>query len=389
MPCASSRPFLEPEADRFGIYVHWPFCQAKCPYCDFNSHVAARIDQRRWAAAYRAEIARARAELGSRRVDTVFFGGGTPSLMDPDLVEEILTAIRAAWPVSNDFEVTMEANPTSVEAGRFRGYREAGVSRISVGLQSLDDASLKALGRLHSAAEGIRALDLARSVFDRVSCDLIYARQDQSLDQWKAELATAIALGTDHMSLYQLTIEDGTAFGDRLRAGRLRGLPGEDLSADLYDATQEMMEAAGLPAYEVSNHARPGSECRHNLIYWRGQEYLGVGPGAHGRIRPAGVWLATEGAKAPGDWLRRVEEDGSGELPRETLNARDRGVEYLLMSLRLDEGSALARLGDEVLDRRAVEELCDSGHLWTRDGRIGATKTGRPVLNAVLEQLLA
>ncbi|MBF9029340.1 coproporphyrinogen III oxidase [Rhodobacterales bacterium HKCCE3408] len=377
------------ETDAFGIYVHWPFCQAKCPYCDFNSHVSSRIEPADWARAYRAEIARAKDELGERRVDTVFFGGGTPSLMPADLVADVIEAIRAAWPVANDFEVTLEANPTSAEAGRFRGYREAGVSRISIGLQSLDDGHLKALGRLHSAAEGVSALWMAQSVFDRVSADLIYARQNQSLEDWRHELGQALALGLDHLSLYQLTIEDGTAFGDRFRAGGLRGLPSEDLGADLYDLTQEMTGAAELPAYEISNHARAGAECRHNLIYWRGQEYLGIGPGAHGRIRIDGQWFATETHRMPGAWLSAVERDGSGELPRTALPPEERAVEYAMMSLRLAEGTELSRLPDQSLNQGKLADLVSSGHLWERDGRIGATATGRPVLNAVLAEILA
>ena len=370
------------------VYVHWPFCQAKCPYCDFNSHVQASVDYDRWARAFISEISRTRAEIGERRLISVFFGGGTPSLMPPDLVAGILEALRAAWPVANDYEVTLEANPTSVEAGRFRGYRDAGVNRISIGIQSLRDDHLRALGRLHTAAEAKEAIAVATNTFDRVSGDLIYARQNQSLHEWEAELDEALALGLDHMSLYQLTIEDGTAFGDRYRAGRLRGLPGEDLSADLYEATQTRMEAAGFETYETSNHARTGAESLHNLVYWRGGEYLGIGPGAHGRLRHARGWVATIGRRMPTAWLEAVEQSGSGEEPREQLSDRDRAVEYVMMSLRLAEGSQLDRVPDGVIRPEAVNELIDEGFLWKDEQRFGTTRTGRPLLNAILARLL-
>ena len=243
----------------FGLYIHWPFCQAKCPYCDFNSHVAREVDQFRWNRAYLAEIRRVAEETGPRVLNTVFFGGGTPSLMEPELVDSILTEVRAAWPLANDLEVTLEANPGSVEAGRFHGYREAGVNRVSLGLQALNDRDLQRLGRLHSVAEGLKAVEIAREVFERVSFDLIYARQDQSLEDWEAELDLALGFAADHLSLYQLTIEPGTAFGARHAAGGLRGLPDEDLAADQFELTQEKTAAAGLPAYEISNHARAGS----------------------------------------------------------------------------------------------------------------------------------
>lgn len=295
----------------FGLYLHWPFCQSKCPYCDFNSHVAATIDQGRWQRAYLSEIRRLGAETEGRVLNSVFFGGGTPSLMEPDLVAAILETVRATWPLANDLEVTLEANPGSVEAGRFRGYRAAGVNRISMGIQALNDADLRKLGRLHTVAEARAAFDVARTTFDRVSFDLIYARQDQPLEHWRSELTEALTMAADHLSMYQLTVEDGTAFGDRFKRGKLRGLPEEELSADMYALTQDLCEAAGLPAYEVSNHARPGAESRHNLIYWRGGDYAGVGPGAHGRLTfPTGRW-ATEAPRAPAAWLERVERDGT------------------------------------------------------------------------------
>ncbi|HDR29144.1 radical SAM family heme chaperone HemW, partial [Rhodovulum sp.] len=281
------------QAGGFGLYVHWPFCLSKCPYCDFNSHVAASIDMGEWQRAYLSEIRRIGAETGPRTLTSVFFGGGTPSLMAPDLVAAILDTVRATWPCANDMEVTLEANPGSVEAGRFAGYRDAGVGRVSLGVQALNDADLGRLGRLHSAAEARAAFDIARNTFERVSFDLIYARQDQLLADWQAELGQALALGVDHLSLYQLTIEPGTAFGDRHARGGLRGLPDDDRAADMYLATQEICAAAGLPAYEVSNHARPGAESRHNLIYWRYGDYAGIGPGAHGRLTLDGRRWAT------------------------------------------------------------------------------------------------
>lgn len=374
----------------FGLYLHWPFCQSKCPYCDFNSHVAASIDQKRWQAAYLTEIDRLGAETQGRVLNSVFFGGGTPSLMNPDLVAALIDKIRSTWPMSNDPEITLEANPGSIEAGRFRGYREGGVNRISMGMQAMNDADLRRLGRLHTAAEARQAFDIARSCFDRVSFDLIYARQDQSLDDWRAELTKAIELAVDHLSLYQLTIEDGTAFGDRFAKGGLLGLPDDDLSADMYALTQDVCDAAGMPAYEVSNHARLGSESRHNLIYWRGGDYVGVGPGAHGRMTLAGVRYATEAPKAPGAWLSLVESDLRGELPRVALTAMDRAEEYLLMSLRLTEGMDLARYeahAGRSIDHARLADLADMDLAHLSEGRIRVTAKGRMVLNAIIRDL--
>jgi oxygen-independent coproporphyrinogen-3 oxidase len=373
----------------FGLYLHWPFCQAKCPYCDFNSHVAARIDESRWNRAYLSEIARIGAETQGRVLSTVFFGGGTPSLMSPDLVASILDAVRATWPMANDPEITLEANPTSVEAGRFRGYAEAGVNRVSMGIQALRDDDLRRLGRLHTVAEARAAFDIARANFDRISFDLIYARQDHSLDDWKAELSEALSMAADHLSLYQLTIEDGTAFGDRLRRGRLRGLPDEDLAADMYDLTQDLCEAAGLPAYETSNHARPGAESRHNLIYWRSGDYAGIGPGAHGRLTLGGHRLATETLRAPGAWLQSVEGRGSGEIQRESVPPEEQLEEYALMGLRLTEGIAAMPLLDQSNIASNINALVSDGLLEKRDGRLAATRSGRPLLNAVLRAIFA
>jgi oxygen-independent coproporphyrinogen-3 oxidase len=385
----------EPEDWReggFALYLHWPFCQSKCPYCDFNSHVAAQIDQSRWQRAYLAEIDRAAAETPGRILRSVFFGGGTPSLMDPDLVAAILARVRAAWPLVNDLEVTLEANPTSVEAGRFRGYRDAGVNRVSLGVQALNDADLRRLGRLHTAAEARAAFDIARVTFPRVSFDLIYARQGQTPQDWRRELSQALAMAADHLSLYQLTIEDGTAFGALHAAGRLRGLPAEDAAADMFALTQDLTAAAGLPGYEVSNHARPGAESRHNLVYWRAGDYVGIGPGAHGRLTLAGRRLATETEPAPARWLDLVDGRGTGETARTALMPEERAAEYLMMSLRLAEGADLRRwegLAGTPLDCNRINHLTEIGMVRTAAGRLIVTEAGRPLLNAVLRDLLA
>jgi oxygen-independent coproporphyrinogen-3 oxidase len=374
----------------FGLYVHWPFCAAKCPYCDFNSHVALTVDQGRWAAAFEREIARIGAETGPRVLRSVFFGGGTPSLMDPEVVDRVLRAARAVWPFANDIEVTLEANPTSVEAGRFRGYADAGVNRVSMGVQALRDADLRRLGRMHSVAEARAAFDIARDVFGRVSFDLIYARQDQTAAEWRAELREALAMAVDHLSLYQLTIEDGTVFGARFAAGQLRGLPDEDRAAEMWDVTQEETEAAGFGTYEVSNHAREGAESRHNLIYWRYGDYAGVGPGAHGRLTMDGTRWATEGPRAPGAWLAAAEA-GRGEVARERLSREEQRAEFLLMGLRLRDGVEWARLEGFGLDDIVsnINGLVDIGKVEIVDGRLRATAEGRPVLNAVLRAILA
>ncbi len=377
----------------FGIYIHWPFCTSKCPYCDFNSHVAQTIDQKRWQAAYLAEIDRLAAETPGRVLNSVFFGGGTPSLMDPDVVAAVLKRIRARWPLANDLEVTLEANPGSVEAGRFRAYAEGGVNRLSMGMQALNDPDLQRLGRMHTVAEGRRAFDIARAAFGRVSFDLIYARQDQDLASWRAELGEALAMAVDHFSLYQLTVEDGTVFGARAAAGHLKGLPNEDVSSDMYLITQDICATAGLPGYEISNHARVGAESRHNLIYWRYGDYAGIGPGAHGRLTlSGGRRYATEAPKAPGAWLERVEQSGVGEGPREPLSGADQATEFLLMGMRLAEGVEMNRftaLNGAALSPSTIGRLEELGMVWSRAGRIGATGAGRPVLNAILRELLA
>ena len=376
----------------FGLYLHWPFCQSKCPYCDFNSHVAATIDQDRWKRAYLAEIDRLAGETRGRVLQSVFFGGGTPSLMDPDLVSAILDKIRSSWPQTNDWEVTLEANPGSVEAGRFRAYADAGVNRISMGIQALRDDDLRRLGRLHSVAEAKAAFDVARNAFDRVSFDLIYARQDQSLTAWATELREALSMAVDHLSLYQLTIEDGTAFGDRFAKGGLKGMPDEELSADMYDLTQEICDAAGLPAYEVSNHAAPGMESRHNLIYWRGGDYLGIGPGAHGRLTLGGLRWATEAPRAPGAWLQRVEASQPGEARRDKVPDVERALEYLLMGLRLTEGIDLSRynqIAGEPINSNRINNLLEMKILARTETGVATTAKGRLVLNAVIRELAA
>lgn len=373
----------------FGLYIHWPFCQAKCPYCDFNSHVSARIDQNAWADAYVSEIERVGAETQGRILRSVFFGGGTPSMMNPDVVDRILSKVRATWSIANDIEITLEANPTSVEAGRFAGYRQAGVNRVSMGIQALNDKDLKALGRLHSAKDAMAAFDVARQEFDRVSFDLIYARQDQSLSEWKAELKTALSMAIDHISLYQLTIETGTAFGDRYAAGKLRGLPDDDRAADMYEATQDICGEAGFPAYEVSNHAKIGAQSTHNRIYWTYGDYVGIGPGAHGRVTLNGQRFATETALAPGAWMNAVRSTGSGEANKTALSTDDQAVEFLLMGLRLNDGVDLNRLpnaGSNYLNN--INGLIDIGMLSRTENQLKTTTTGRPVLNAVLRQLL-
>jgi oxygen-independent coproporphyrinogen-3 oxidase len=376
----------------FGLYLHWPFCQSKCPYCDFNSHVAASVDQSRWLTAFQVEIDRIGALTEGRVLNTVFFGGGTPSLMEPALVQGILDRVRSTWTLANDIEITLEANPGSVEAARFEGYARAGVNRVSLGIQSLDATDLRRLGRMHSVDEALAAIAIAQATFDRVSFDLIYARQDQSLAAWRDELRRAIDLGTSHLSLYQLTIEDGTVFGQMHARNLLRGLPQEDLAADMFEMTQEITAAAGLPAYEVSNHARPGDESRHNLIYWRMGDYAGIGPGAHGRLTLANRRFATEAEPMPTVWLDQTLATPGATERTESLQAQDRANEYLMFALRLKEGASLSRfatLSGAPLSDIALAEVMGLG-LLNRDGdRIHTTETGVMMLNGVLRALLA
>lgn len=375
----------------FGVYVHWPFCKAKCPYCDFNSHVRHEApDQGAWADALARELAHFAELAPGRTVESVFFGGGTPSLMEPETVARVLEAVGRLWTCAPDTEVTLEANPTSVEAGRFAGYRAAGVNRVSMGVQSLDDRALAFLGRTHTADEARAAFDIARKQFDRVSFDLIYARPGQETAAWQAELAAALDMAIDHLSLYQLTIEPGTRFADLHRMGRL-AVPDDDRARELYDVTRETCAQAGLPAYEISNHARPGAECRHNLVYWAYGEYAGVGPGAHARIDRDGARHAIVAERSPEAWLDRVARTGSGTVAQETLSAREQADECLLMGLRLRDGVDLVRyeaLAGHMPDAGRVAALEDAG-LVERLGntRLRATPEGWPVLNAIVAEL--
>ncbi|MGR3506588.1 MAG: radical SAM family heme chaperone HemW [Paracoccaceae bacterium] len=375
----------------FAIYLHWPFCQAKCPYCDFNSHVAREIDQSRWKQAYLAEIDRYAEQTQGRVLTSVFFGGGTPSLMQPDVVHAVLERIKQRWPQANDLEVTLEANPGSVEAGRFKAYADGGVNRISMGIQALNDTDLQKLGRIHTTKEALAAFDVARARFERVSFDLIYARQNQSLESWKTELKQALAMAVDHLSLYQLTIEDGTAFGDRYARGKLTGLPPDDLSADMYKATQDICEDAGYLGYEISNHARSGAESRHNRVYWRYGDYVGIGPGAHGRLSFGGQRYATEAWSNPNKWLDLVGQEQS-EKERSSLTGADQASEFLMMGLRLTEGVDQRRfeaLSGQPLPVDRIEYLSDLGMINVQASNLTVTPQGRMVLNAILAELLA
>jgi oxygen-independent coproporphyrinogen-3 oxidase len=385
----------EPEAEPgFGVYVHWPFCLAKCPYCDFNSHVAEGVDEGRWGAALVAETLHTGALAPGRSVSSVFFGGGTPSLMAPATVAAVLEAIARAWPLAADAEVSLEANPTSTEAGRFRDYRAAGVNRLSLGVQALDDRALEALGRGHSAAEARAAITLSQRLFKRTSFDLIYARPGQSAADWRRELGRALALAGDHLSLYQLTLEPGTEFHRAARRGALE-LPADDLAAGLYEDSQGLCEAAGLAAYEVSNHARPGAECRHNLGTWRGGEYAAIGPGGHGRLAIDGRRQATRQIRAPEAWLAAVEGRGHGTRSQTPLDAEEGAAEALMLGLRLGEGVSRARLRrlggrdlEDFVAAGALERLVAGGFLELDRRALRATAAGRRVLNAVLAELL-
>ena len=378
------------------LYVHWPFCLSKCPYCDFNSHVRESVDQARWRGALLRELDHFAALLPGARVTSVFFGGGTPSLMPPETAAAVLDRAAARWTLAEDAEITLEANPTSTEAARLQDFRAAGVNRVSLGVQALEDDALNFLGRGHDAAEARHAVALAQRIMPRSSFDLIYARPGQTVDAWRAELAEALTLADNHLSLYQLTIEKGTPFWRLEREGAF-ALPDDDTGRALYDATQATMGAAGFATYEVSNHARGGDACRHNLAYWRYDDYVGIGPGAHGRIRPAGGGRqATRQHAGPESWLAAVERDGHGTAETRALEPDEQGREMLMMGLRLAEGVSEARLGertgcdpDRVIDRDARACLIDAGYLECRDGRLSATAAGRPLLNSLLVELLA
>jgi len=377
----------------FGVYVHWPFCLSKCPYCDFNSHVRhGDIDEARFVRAFATEITSTAERAPGRSVSSIFFGGGTPSLMQPSSVEAILDAIAQHWSITPDAEITLEANPTSVEAGRFRGYRAAGVNRVSLGVQSLDDAVLKELGRMHTVEEARAAVALARTIFPRFSFDLIYARPRQTLESWAFELRRALNEAGDHLSLYQLTIEPETPFFALHAAGKLK-TPNDDFGRDFYDLTQAICGEVGLPAYEISNHARPGGECQHNLVYWRGHDYAGIGPGAHGRLTLNGRRFATETDKRPESWLMRVEGTNSGLIVDETLTPSETADEFLLMGLRLAEGIDPARftaISGRTLDPNRIAILREEGAVEaTADGRLRVTQSGFPVLDAVVADLAA
>jgi putative oxygen-independent coproporphyrinogen III oxidase len=372
------------------LYIHWPFCLTKCPYCDFNSHVREGVDAEEWSAALLADMRHEAALTGGEALQSVFFGGGTPSLMPPALVDALLAEAERRWGFAPDVEITLEANPSSVEAGKFADLAACGVNRVSLGLQALDDAALRFLGRLHDVAEGLAALQTAQAVFKRVSFDLIYARPGQTLEQWESELERALGFGTGHLSLYQLTIEPNTRFATDVRQGAFAPLP-DDPAADLFSLTRERTAVAGLPAYEVSNHARPGEESRHNLAYWRYRDYAGIGPGAHGRR----VGMATTRHRKPENFLAAVARNGHGLAEERALAPREQASEALLMGLRLTEGIDIAALAertglatDQLFDRPALAFHRDLGFAWEDGTRIGVTERGMPVLDALLAQLV-
>lgn len=385
---------VNPDRAGFGVYLHWPFCAQKCPYCDFNSHVRAKgVDEDRYLDAFTREIESLGALTGPRSVSSIFIGGGTPSLLQPRTVAALLGAVARVWTVESGAEITLEANPNSVEAGRFRAYRSAGINRVSIGVQALDDASLAGLGRLHNAHEAIDAIKIAAHTFENYSFDLIYARPGQTVDAWRSELQKGIALAGGHLSLYQLTIESGTAYANLHAAGKLV-LPDDTVAEDMYAIAQDMTEAANMPAYEISNHAEPGHECRHNLLYWRYGEYVGIGPGAHGRIIADGRRVATSVERLPEVWLDRVATTGHGLTECDELDAAEMADESLLMGLRLTEGLDLQRLEEigKVRPRSEdLRQLIDDGFLMLKnDGqRAVATRRGRMVLNSVVSKLAA
>jgi putative oxygen-independent coproporphyrinogen III oxidase len=380
-------------AEPLAVYIHWPFCRSKCPYCDFNSHVRDRVDTARWQQALLADLDHHAELVPGREVGSVFFGGGTPSLMPPETVAALLGRVRSSWDVAPDLEVTLEANPNSAEAARFQAFASAGVNRLSLGVQALDPAALRMLGRAHDRGEAIDAIEHARASFARFSFDLIYARPGQSLAAWRRELDEVLTLAGDHLSLYQLTIEPGTAFATLERRGELV-IPAEEDAAALYETTQDRLAACGLPAYEISNHARPGGECRHNLAYWRYQDYVGIGPGAHGRLTAGDVRYATRQARMPERWLAAVEKAGTGTEEMAAIDRDDAVEEMLMMGLRLTEGVARARLEGaagreaEAIFGDNLASLVEGGFLSLDRDRLAATAAGRQRLNAVLAALL-
>jgi|SRR5579862_320457 len=386
-------PALQQVREPLAVYIHWPFCRSKCPYCDFNSHVREAVDAARWTRALLADLDHQAPLAADREVVSIFFGGGTPSLMPPETVAALIERVRALWPVAADLEITLEANPNSAEAARFAGFAVAGVNRLSLGVQALDPAALRFLGRGHDRAEAIAAIELARATFPRTSFDLIYARPGQSAAAWEAELDEALRLAGEHLSLYQLTIEPGTAFGNRASRGEALAA-GEETAALLFEITQRRLAAFGMPAYEISNHARPGAECRHNLVYWRYQDYFGIGPGAHGRVRAGDDRIATAQIRAPEAWLAAIESRGAAV---DEMTPIDRGTaveEMVMMGLRLVDGisrqrlEALAGRDIETLFGAALPRLIDGGFLTLDADRLAATASGRQRLNAVLGALL-
>jgi putative oxygen-independent coproporphyrinogen III oxidase len=370
------------------VYIHWPFCRSKCPYCDFNSHVREAVDEQVWTGALIADLDRQAALAPEHEVVSMFFGGGTPSLMPPDTAAALIERVKRHWRTAPDLEITLEANPNSAEAERFAGFAHAGVNRLSLGVQALDSAALRFLGRGHDRAEAIAAIELSRKLFARTSFDLIYARPGQNLEAWRQELDEALSLAGEHLSLYQLTIEPGTAFHTRAARGEL-DMPDQETAAALFEMTQERLAARGMPAYEISNHARPGAESRHNLAYWRYDDYLGIGPGAHGRITRDGIKYATRQRRLPEAWLKQPEFEETAAIPRETAIE-----EMVMMGLRITQGISRAKLEAlagrplEVLFGGALTRLIDGGFVTLDDERLAATAAGRQRLNAVLAALL-
>jgi putative oxygen-independent coproporphyrinogen III oxidase len=383
------RIMTQPIQRPFGLYIHWPYCVSKCPYCDFNSHVAKSIDHDQWAKAYVRELHRTYSETASRQLSSIFFGGGTPSLMAPSTTETIIKTAEKLWGFTDDVEITLEANPTTVEIDTFTNFKQAGINRLSIGVQSFREDDLKFLGRAHNVSDALRALELATKTFDRTSFDLIYARPDQSLKEWEIELSEALSFGTTHLSLYQLTIEPGTPFyHDNVPA------VDEDLGAELFDLTQEMMEKANMPAYEISNHAKAGHESRHNMIYWQGDDYIGIGPGAHGRITTEGTCSAIHQIYKPDLWLKGVFEKGTAEQKRKRLPKKDRILELLLMGLRLKDGIELAHFHrltgkdlKDCLDADGLQKLLENDYIKWSDSHLRTTDMGRRCLDAVLTHL--
>lgn len=385
---------VQSSGNLFGLYIHWPFCKSKCPYCDFNSHVSESIDHERWAAAYLREMDHVADMTEGRTLNSIFFGGGTPSLMKPETVAKIIDYAQKRWTFSNNIEITLEANPTSIEVQKFNDFKSAGINRVSIGIQSLRDKDLKFLGREHSAVEAISALKIAHDIFDRVSFDLIYARPEQSVDDWREELSEALKYSRGHLSLYQLTIEQGTPFYVQHQRGDFR-IPEQDQAGEFYEVTQELLGAANMPAYEISNHAVKGQESVHNLIYWRYGDYAGIGPGAHGRLTLEGNKIATRTHRAPDIWLDKVEKNGHGYHPFEDVSADDRFTEMMMMGLRLLDGVELSRIEIEtgqnwqmLLRMDKVQSLVDEGLLILMRTHLKPTIEGMQRLNGILSYLL-